>query len=163
MIDREFIDKEIPTFKATLSVKLSQALVRLISENTEPLPYYWPPPGNWPAVLLLHGTAGLISIWEELGVDPIVPVLDAEAFLHHEVPEPDSEITGEIRILDIRESLHAGSQICDNIDMSVDFFSQAGVHIARYLCSYRIPLTIPPGISRRKKQPGKMPKRGRYR
>jgi hypothetical protein len=157
MIDREFIDKEFPTFKATLTVELSKALVRLISGDTEPLPYDWPPPTSWPAVLLLHGTAGLISIWEELGVDPLAPVLVAEEFLHDKVPEPDSEITGEIRILDVRESLHAGSQICDNIDMSVDFFSQARVHIARYLCSYRFPLTVPPRIPKKKKQPGKMP------
>ncbi|AFM23993.1 hypothetical protein [Desulfomonile tiedjei] len=113
MLDREFIDKEFPAFKATLSVELSKALFRLMYQDEESLPPHWPPPSNWPAVLLLHGTAGLITIWEELSVDPLAPVLVAEKFSHYKVPDPDSEITGTIRVLDIRESLHAGSQICD--------------------------------------------------
>ncbi len=154
MVDREFIDKEFPAFKATLSVELSRALFRLMYEDEEALPSHWPPPCNWPAVLLLHGTAGLISIWENLGVDPLAPVLVAETFSHHEIPEPDSEVTGTVRILDIRESLGAGSQICDDIDMNVDFFSRAGALIAGYRCSYRIPLTVPPRIPKKKKQPG---------
>lgn len=125
-----------------ISEHLSRSLLELAqlaqSENLS----LWPPPSNWPAIMTLHGTACLINVWEELGVDPLETFLYAEEFRHFAAATPDEELTGLVWIDDIREFVDDESQICDQVDLAADFFTADGVQLAAYRFSYRVRVTV---------------------
>ncbi len=141
MIPREFVGKKFPRFKVIISEQLFRSLLDLIQPHDgEKIPS-WPPPSNWPAVMLLHGTACLINVWEELGVDPLRVFLAAEEFRHLSSPEPDEQLTGSLWIEDIKEFVDEDGQISDQADFAADFFNAAGVRLADYHFTYRIAVT----------------------
>lgn len=143
MIPREFVGKQFPPFKVTISEHLSRSLLELAQPaDSQNLPS-WPPPTNWPAIMTLHGTACLMNVWEELGVDPLDARVAKEEFRHFGRPTPDEELTGRVWIDDIREFIDEESQICDQVDLAADFFTADGARLAAYRCSYRVPVTVP--------------------
>ncbi|MBI5249648.1 MAG: hypothetical protein HY912_09145 [Desulfomonile tiedjei] len=143
MVPREFVGKQFPPFKVKISEQLSRSLLDLTQPSEAEKGPSWPPPSNWPAVMILHGTACLINVWEELGVDPLEVFLSEEEFLHFCAPLPDEELTGYLRIEEIREFLDEESQICEEVDLWADFFNAVGAHLAAYRFSYRVRLTVP--------------------
>ncbi len=141
MIPREFVGKRFPRFKVNISEQPFRSLLDLIQpHDSEKIPS-WPPPSNWPAIMLLHGTACLINVWEELGVDPLRSFLAREEFHHLSSPEPGEELTGWLLIEDIKEFVDEDGQIFDQVDFAADFSNARGVRLAEYRFAYIIALT----------------------
>ena len=141
MIPREFVGKKFPRFKVNISEQPFRLLLDLIQPHDSEKITSWPPPSNWPAVMVLHGTACLINVWEELGVDPLRALLAREEFHHIRSPAPDEELTGWLWIEDIREFVDEDGQISDQVDFAADFCNAAGVRLADYHFTYRITMT----------------------
>jgi hypothetical protein len=98
---------------------------------------------NWPAILTLHGTACLMTVWEDMGVDPLAARLIAEKFAHFRDPSSDEQLTGQVQVEDVRETVDSDTGIEEQVDLLVDFWDSSEQLIATYQSSYRIPLATP--------------------
>jgi hypothetical protein len=133
MIDRSFVDKLLPAFEVELSEKLCIDFTSLFDASG-----YCAPPPNWPAILTLHGTAALLSVWEALGVDPLSAKLLRERFLHVKPPPLGQVLSGHLRIGEIREYLNSDGKIEEEVDMHTLFVDSSKELIAEYYCTFRI-------------------------
>lgn len=143
VIDRSFIGKTYPPFAAEVSASFCLDYNRLL--NVKGLPEFSPdrPPLNWPALMTLHGTACLLPLWEDLGVDPLETRLFRERFVHQRPVECGEPLTGVLTIDDVTEQVEPNSHIEDHIELRVDFADSAGAPVATYHCSFRISLAGP--------------------
>ena len=98
---------------------------------------------NWPAILTLHGTACLITVWEDMGVDPFDVRLISEQFAHFRDPEADEELTGQVHVEDISQSVEPDIGIEEQVDLLVNFRDRSDRPVANYRSSYRISLATP--------------------
>jgi hypothetical protein len=132
MIDRSFVDKLLPAFEVELSEKLCIDFISLFDASE------YCTPANWPAILTLHGTAALISVWEVLGIDPLSAKLLRERFLHLKPPQLGQVLSGHLRIGEIREYLNTDGKIEEEVDMHTLFVDSSKERIAEYYCTFRI-------------------------
>ncbi len=150
MIDRSFIGKEYPEFSVTIEHDLVARFNSLLENacgahgdrsqwndhdglgTTIPL--------AWPSILTFHGTACLISVWEDLGIDPVRTRIVEESFNFLKFPEPGEELKGSLCVEEIEEKISPDGGIEEQLDLSVEFSSLEGELLATYTCSYRIPL-----------------------
>jgi hypothetical protein len=140
VIYRGFVGKEFPPFTVELDEHGARDLVSLLLPQSFPETPSWPPLCNWPAPLTLRGSACLMAVWEELGVDPLHLRLIREDFRHHEEPVSAGVLTGRIRIEDISEHVDAIHGIEDQVDLAVSFRDKGGSPVAEYRCSFRVPI-----------------------
>jgi hypothetical protein len=141
LIDRALVGKEYPPFAVTLTedwLRQWRDLFALVSGLSAPQTSV---PTNWPAILTLHGTACLMNIWEDLGVDPLEVRLVGEEFEHLLPPVVGEEIEGRLRIEEISECIEPETGIEEQVDFAVGFRDRFGSKLAVYACSYRIPRT----------------------
>jgi len=141
MIPREYVGKTFPQFKVTAFKAIFDSLFELTQSHLDGEISSRQPPCNWPAIMLSRGTACLMNVWEELGIDPLRAFLSSEEFVHFHPPGEDEELTGSVRMDDIREILDEEGGVCDQADFTADFFNAAGLHLAAYRFSYRVRLT----------------------
>ncbi|MBI4962970.1 MAG: hypothetical protein HY913_06830 [Desulfomonile tiedjei] len=142
VIDRTLIGKKYPAFAVALSVAFQRQLWELfqsISSITRPSG----PSANWPAILTLHGTACLMAVWEDMGVDPLDARLIKEDFAYFRDPEADEELTGQVHVEEITQSVESDSGIEEQVDLLIDFRDRSNKPVANYRSSYRIPLATP--------------------
>jgi hypothetical protein len=140
VISRELVGKQFPPF----SVRISQSFVQELLDLTRipvlpPLPP-WPPPSSWPALLTAHGTACLMEVWEELGVDPLQARLVEEEFQHFLDPVPDETLTGSVTVGEVTQHLEPSRGIEEQVDLAVSFHNAATRLLATYRCVFRVPL-----------------------
>lgn len=147
MIDRTFIGKQYPEFRVTLDQELIDKFDSLIKRSTfiDNKPVYETKmsradtiPIAWPAILTLHGTACLINVWEDLGIDPMQARIVEESFDFHRTPRPGSELKGSLCVEELGEEIGPDGGIEEQVDLSVEFKSPEGELMATYICSYRV-------------------------
>lgn len=143
MIDRAWVGKAYAPFVVSLGedwlVEWHELFARAsgIASSTRGLPV------NWPAILTHHGTACLLHLWEDLGVDPLEVRLVSEEWKHLGKPVVGEEIRGSLRIEEISEHAEYETGIEEQVDLSVEFHDGKGCTLANYVCSYRIPRVKP--------------------
>jgi hypothetical protein len=149
MIDRTFVGKEYPEFSVTLDHDLIERFTGLIRDvvQMDSEPQAKPPeddkvhvPIAWPAILTFHGTACLINVWEDLGIDPMQARMVAESFDFHKTPEPGAELMGSLCVEEVEEEIGPDGGMEEQVDLSVEFKSSSGELLATYICSYRVPV-----------------------
>ncbi len=120
---------------------LAGVLRGCLPDQENPLPE-WPPFCNWPALATLHGTAGMLHVWDDLGVDPLQVRLIREQFRHVRDPHPDEELTGRLTVEDLTEHTNPKTGLDQQIDFRVTFTDQSGRETTWYACSYRLPVAV---------------------
>jgi hypothetical protein len=143
MIDRACVGKAYAPFVVSLAEDWLTEWYGLFSRASG---IAAPPQGlpvNWPAVLTLHGTACLLHVWEDLGVDPLEVRLVGEEWRHSGAPAIGEEIQGRLRIREIGEHVEFETGIEEQVDFVVEFHDRKGLKLAVYTCSYRIPRMRP--------------------
>ncbi len=143
MIDRAFIGKKYAAF----TVELSESFCRDFNSRLNITgPDESPPdrpPLNWPGLMTLQGTACLLTLWEDLGVDPLEVRLVKERFVHQRSVECGEGFTGVLTIDDISGQVETDGRIEDQIELNVNFKDSSGMPVATYQCSFRIPVAGP--------------------
>lgn len=142
MIDRAAVGRSYPSFTVPLTEDLSRGLDAVLGCNPPAMGLSWPPSPVWPAVAASRGTACLLNVWEDLGVDPLTVRLVAEDFLHHRAPVLDEELMGRVMVEDVHEHFEPDRGIEDQVDLLVEFTDRAGSAVASYRCSYRVPVAV---------------------
>lgn len=150
MIDRSFIGKEYPEFSVTIEHDLIARFNSLLESACGGHCSEAPDksddsvmnsiPVAWPSILTFHGTACLISVWEDLGIDPVKTRIVEESFNFLKFPEPGDELKGSLCLEEVEEKISPDGGIEEQLDLSVEFSSLEGELLATYSCSYRIPL-----------------------
>ena len=141
MISRRSIGKAFPPFTVEYPETLAQGFDGLFSSAGCSAPRRSSPPSNWPAVLALHGTACLLTIWEELGVDPLSVRLVAEEIRHVSELRFGQRITGRVTVEDVREHVEPDRGIEQRVDLAITFEDSALKRpVATYRCSFRVPI-----------------------
>ncbi|MBI5568970.1 MAG: hypothetical protein HY914_03410 [Desulfomonile tiedjei] len=140
MISRELVGKQFPPF----SVRISQSFVQELLDLTKipelpPLPP-WPPPSSWPALLTAHGTACLMEVWEELGIDPLRVRLVEEECQHFLDPVPGETLAGSVTVGEVTQHLEPSRGIEEQVELDVVFQNSATRLVATYRCVFRVPL-----------------------
>jgi hypothetical protein len=152
LIDRTFVGKEYPPcsveFDANLGVQLKELFGRISSKLEETSSGSSPEPPSqlsfiWPAILTLRGTAGLLTVWEDMGVDPMHIRLVREEFEHHKIPAGGHGLVGKITIEEIVERVEPEEGIEDQVELLVEFTDARGILLATYRCSFRSPVARP--------------------
>jgi len=92
--------------------------------------------------MTLRGTACLIPIWEDLGVDPLEAALVEEEFQFHKDPVMGERITGVVTLEEIDEFVEPAKGIEEQVDLRVDFRDSKQDPIATYRCAYRVPVAV---------------------
>ncbi len=148
MIDRIALGTKFPPFSIEVPEDLITELQEIFpSDESHRESTGWLPL-TWPTVLTSRGTACLIPVWEELGVDPIRMRLVAEEFHYTRQPHPGEELFGRVRVADLDEIVSPERGIEQQVDLNVDFDDSTGQRVASYTCSYRLALAVPPGCNR---------------
>lgn len=142
VIDRGLVGKEYPPFYVSLSEDLSREVENAVRISPPQSIPSWPPPLIWPALMTLRGTACLIPVWEDLGVDPLEAALVEEEFQFHKDPVMGEQITGVVTVEEIDEFVEAAKGIEDQVDLRVDFRDSNQDPIATYRCAYRVPVAV---------------------
>jgi len=142
VIDRGFVGKQFPPFSVRFPETLSRDLDTLFTSAGAIAPPAKAPPMDWPALLTLHGTAGLITVWDPMGVDPMDMRLVSEQFIHFRSPAFGEELTGRVTVQELSEHIEPERGIQEQVDLSVSFWDSSGERIALYRCSFRIPLAV---------------------
>lgn len=89
-------------------------------------------------MLTARGTACLMGLWEELGVDPLSIRLVAQSFRHSRDPAYGETLAAALTIEDVSEHVESDRGIEEQVDLVIRFRdSNAGI-VAEYRCSYRI-------------------------
>lgn len=141
MIDRSLIGKRYPPFSIAISNRLIGEFRNVVSSVDPRLSVpHGRTPLAWPAILTLHGTACLIPIWEDLGVNPQSVWLVKEEFDFESHPPAEEELTGIVELSDLRERLDVRRGIEDEITLCVEFRLSSGKQAAKYTATYRSPL-----------------------
>ncbi|MFC1835287.1 hypothetical protein ACFL2Q_11220 [Thermodesulfobacteriota bacterium] len=143
MIDRSLVGKAYPSFEVTITQDLSLNLRKILGLSTA----VSDPPLVWPKVLTLHGTACLMPIWEDLGVNPLHVRTVGEKFRYGEAPRHGEELTGTVFIDWIEEGLDPDQGIVEQIDINVVFHNSRGKRIATYEASFRVAVAAIAGTS----------------
>ena len=138
MIYRGFVGKEFPLFDFEITEEFSEQFMALF-QRTDAAPLR-SLPSNWPAFMALRGSACLMSVWEELGVDPLEVRLIREEFLHFREPELREPLFGRASVQDVSDHMEPDRGIEEQVDLAVRFHDAAGELVAEYLCSYRLPV-----------------------
>ncbi len=142
MIDRASVGKEYPSFSFSIPEDLSQRVAKIMGDSPEKAVSLWPPPIFWPHLTTLHGTACLITVWEDLAVDPLEPRLITEEFQYHRVPVQGEQLTGKVIVEEIGEHFEPGRGVEDQVDLLAEFRDSSGEPVASYRSSYRIPVAV---------------------
>ena len=140
MIDRALVSKKYPPFSVFVSEGFRRELRDLFRSASPTQVSTGSALSNWPAILTLHGTACLMTVWEDMGVDPLAARLIAEKFAHFRDPSADEQLTGQVQVEDISETVESNTGIEEQVDLLVDFRDSSKRLIATYQSSYRIPL-----------------------
>jgi hypothetical protein len=140
VIYRGFVGKEFPPFVVEISQEFSRVLTLLLRTSPPFECPSWPPPSNWPAFLTFHGTACLMTIWEELGVDPLELRLVREEFRHMLAPVAGEPLNGRVCVEDVSEHIDPNVGIEEQVDLAVYFRDLRGSDVAEYRCSFRVPV-----------------------
>ncbi len=138
MIYRGFVGKEFPPFRVEITEKFSVQVADLFPA-VEPSPASGLP-SNWPAFMALQGAACLLTVWEELGVDPMELRLVREEFLHFRRPELRESLSGRVTVEDVSDHMEPSQGIEEQVDLAVRFHDSDGDLVAEYRCSYRVPV-----------------------
>ncbi len=138
MIYRGFVGKEFPQFQVEITEEFSAQIMELFRAMD-------PPPGgglpsNWPAFMALQGTACLFTVWEELGVDPIGLRVFQEEFVHLRRPKLGESLFGRVTVEDVSDHMEPSQGIEEQVDLAVRFHDSDGHLVAKYRCSYRVPV-----------------------
>jgi hypothetical protein len=142
VIDRGYVGKGYPSFTIELPADLSSELERILDlPGTESKPP-WPPPLIWPALMTMHGTACLLPVWEDLGVNPLDIRLIREEYRYHATPKQGEKLTGTVSIEEFDEEVEPARGIEDQVDLVVTFSSTGGTLVATYRCSFRVPVAV---------------------
>jgi len=90
--------------------------------------------------MVLQGTACLLTVWEELGVDPMGLRLYKEEFVHLRRPKLRERLCGRVTVEDVSDHMEPSRGIEEQVDLAVRFHDSKGDLVAVYLCSYRVPV-----------------------
>jgi hypothetical protein len=146
VIDRSLVGKEYPPFSVSVTDDLSRDFRKIFNlshlESSAPASN---PPLIWPALMTGRGTACLIPVWEDLGVDPLKPKLMKEKFHYYDALVQGEQLVGRVCIEDINERVEPGKGIDEQVDLLVEFKNSRGSLVASYRCSFRIPVAIEQG------------------
>jgi hypothetical protein len=140
VIERQALGKEY-AFSICIGRDFPGGLAELINRHfsqAEELPRSLP--SNWPALATLHGTAGLLHVWEDLGVDPLQVRLATESFRHQREPLYDEELMGRLTVEDLHELTNPNAGVEQQVHLLVRLCDRSGQEVATYQCSYRIPI-----------------------
>jgi len=143
VIDRALVGKKYPVFAVIVSEAFRRQLWELFRSASSAAAIPESLLANWPAILTLHGTACLMTVWEDMGVDPLDVRLVSEDFDHFREPETNEELSGRVQVEDISQSVEPDTGIEEQVDLLVDFRDPSDKLIANYRSSYRIPLATP--------------------
>lgn len=145
MIERIVLGKRFPRFSVHVTEDLITGFreVFLPGQSDPEVPASLP--FTWPMILTAHGTACLIPVWEEIGVDPLHMRLVAEEFYYNRQPSPGEKLTGQARVADMDEIVTPERGIEQQIDLAIDFRDASGDRVASYTCSYRLVVAGPRG------------------
>jgi hypothetical protein len=143
VIDRSFIGKKYPPFIVEISESFCRDFNRLLNVQGPDELSPDRPPLNWPALMTLHGTACLLTLWEDLGVDPLEARLAGERFIHHRPVKCGEPLFGSLTIDDLTEQVTPVGQIDDRIALHVDFRDASDAVVATYHCAFHIALAGP--------------------
>lgn len=88
-----------------------------------------------------------MSVWKELGVDPLELRLIQEESQHRLDPVAGEALSGRVRVEDLSEHADPTMGIEEQIDLSVQFRDSLGRDIAQYRCSFRAPLARAVSVS----------------
>jgi len=138
VIDRNFIGKTYHPFTVTITEGLCRDFRDLFLQVVSPEPLPLRPPLNWPALITLHGTACLVPLWEDMGVDPLAVRLVGEQFVHHRRVSLDETVFGELSIRDIAEHAGTDGTLAEDVDLEVVFRDSAGSGVSVYRLRFRI-------------------------
>jgi hypothetical protein len=81
-----------------------------------------------------------MAVWEELGLDPLELRLITEEFQHSREPVAGEPLNGRVRVEELSEHMDPDAGIEEQIDLAVQFQDAGGRDVARYRCSFRVPL-----------------------
>ncbi len=143
MIERQALGKEY-RFSVRVGAECAGGLASLVRgclADKPPLPD-WPLLCNWPAIATLHGTAGMLHVWEDLGVDPLQARMIREEFRHVRDPLPDEELAGRLTVEDLTEHTNPTTGLDQQIALRATFSDHSGREVARYACIYALPLAV---------------------
>jgi len=143
MIDRGFLGKVYPVFSVVLSDAFVRRSKELLSQHGCPVSLVDTPPLNWPSFMTLHGTACLLNVWEDLGVDPLAVRLVREEFVHMRPVKGGADLMGRVTIEDLTEHMTSDGTIEEQVCLEVVFQDLSGTPVANYRCAFRIPVAIP--------------------
>jgi hypothetical protein len=143
VIDRALVGKKYPAFAVIVTEAFRRQLWELFRSVSSAAAISESLLANWPAILTLHGTACLMTVWEDLGVDPLNVRLVNEKFDHFREPAANEELIGQIHVEEISQSVEPDTGIEEQVDLLVDFRDPSDKIVANYRSSYRIPLATP--------------------
>lgn len=138
MIYRGLVGTEFPPFGVEIRDDFIDQMTALVQGEASPARSSLP--SNWPAFMALRGAACLMSVWEKLGVDPLGVRLIREEFGHFREPKAHERIFGRIIVEDVSDHMEPDHGIEEQVDLAVRFLDAAGELLAKYRCSYRIPV-----------------------
>lgn len=139
MIGRDVIGRTYPDFHIALSDALCTAFDRVFAGVGLPMGAVSGPPYIWPGLLTCHGTACLLTVWEDLGVDPLSVRLVNESFEHHCSVSIGEKLLGRVTIESVNEVYGPERGIEQEIGVSTSFFRDDGNPVAGYSGVFRIP------------------------
>lgn len=142
MIGREFIGKAYRPFPVVLSEAFCRELSELVQTSPQVIQSPSFPPVHWPAILTRHGTACLMSVWEDLAVDPLQVRLVREEFDHSRAAEFGEILTGNLTIEDVGEHFEPAEGMFQSVHLQVRFEDRSGAPVATYRCSFAFPLAV---------------------
>jgi hypothetical protein len=140
MIDRALVGKAYPAFAVIVSAAFRTQLwefFRSASSRNAPSESLL---SNWQAILALHATAYLTTVWEDMRVDPLGVRLVSEEFAPFREPRDDEELSAQVRVEDISQRVEPDTGLEEQVDLLVDFRDPSQKLVANYRTSYRIPV-----------------------
>jgi hypothetical protein len=138
VIYRGFVGREFSPFLVEVTEELSEEVMDLV-QSAAPLPR-GSLPSNWPAFMAMQGAACLMTVWEELGVDPLGLRLIQEEFAHYRGPHARESLFGRACVEDVSDHMEPGHGIEEQVDLVIRFQDSAGNLVSEYRCSYRVPV-----------------------
>jgi hypothetical protein len=136
------VGKEYPPFSTTLTEELHREMGALFAGDVPDGASESTPSLIWPAVLTLHGTACLLTLWEDLGVSPLLPRLVFEQFRYDRTPQVGDALSGRLKVEDVGERFESERGVEEQVDILVEFKDSRGTAVASYRSSYRIPVAL---------------------